>query len=148
MRPRRAQRGFTLFETMLVVAFTGALFAISYTAYDQMYRRHGLDLALVNTQESLRRAAFLSISMEGDSSWGVHIAENALTLFKGMTFADRDASYDETIEFDYADAAPSEYVFAKMTGRPQEDSTTEFTSTVNGDTAIIHVNEMGNVTLE
>lgn len=138
-------KGFTLLELLLSVATVVTLAAFSVPVYSSFQTQNDLDLAVVTTAQSLRRAQVLSQAVDGDSSWGVKIQNGSLTVFKGNSFVGRDSNYDET--FNLSAVSPSgvsEVVFNKLSGTAQITGGITLTS-VDGSAKTLTINNKGMV---
>jgi prepilin-type N-terminal cleavage/methylation domain-containing protein len=134
------QSGFTLLEVLLCVALLGMLVGISLPVYASFNDRNSLSIAAEQTASALRRAQVYARGAQGDTSWGVEVQSSAVTLFKGASFAGRDATYDEvtTIPGPIAATGLGEVLFAKLSGAP---------STTGSITLTIDTNNIRTVTL-
>lgn len=138
--------GFTYIELLLSLAIAGVLIAFSLPVLSRVQTKNDLDMATNAYVSSLRRAVILSQSVEGDTSWGVKIASNSITLFRGASFVSRDISYDEThsvpstIQF----SGLTEIVMNKFTGYPINFGSSVLTNTaLLSDIKIVTVNARG-----
>ena len=145
MKMRRSSAdGFTLIEVLLSVALLSLIIGIGAPVYQALQVRNDLDIATNTVTQLLRRAQVLSQAAEGDISWGVSIQSGAITLFRGTSFAARDASFDETFDLP-GSIVPSglgEVVFAKFLGVPQTTGTVTLTASIN-EVRTITINEKG-----
>lgn len=147
MRTRCNARGFTLIEALLSLALIALLSGIAIPAYLRLQTRNDLDVATEGVALSLRRAMALSLSMDGDTDWGVRIATGDVTLFKGASYAARDSAYDEVTSMP-SSISPSglnEVVYRKFTGMPQTTGTVTLTSG-NGEVQSLSINAYGTIT--
>ncbi len=136
--------GFTLIEVMLVVSLLVIIGGISAPFYQAFQVKNDLDVASGIISQTLRRAQVLSQSVDGDSSWGVHIASGSATLFRGATYASRDVSFDEIFEIS-TNIVPTgfqEIVYSKFYGYPQITGTLTLTSS-NNETRALSINSRG-----
>lgn len=142
----QTDKGFTLLEILLSVAAIAVIAGISVPIYQSFQVRNDLDIAAVTIAQSLRRAQALSQAVDGDASWGVYAQSGSMTLFKGASYAARDAAFDEVFEVpaSIAPSGVSEIVFTKFTGAPQTTGAVTLTSTAN-ETRNITVNAQGMV---
>ena len=143
---RKNDAGLTLVEALLSIAAIGIIVGIAAPLYQSFQVRNDLDIATVTLAHGLRRASVLATAVDGDTSWGVQTHSGAITLFKGVSYAARDVTFDEVFEMP-ASIAPSgviEVVFAKFTGLPQTTGTMTLTSTSN-ETRTITINAKGMV---
>lgn len=142
----RARRGFTLLETLLSIATLGIIAGISIPLYQSLQVRNDIDIAAVTIAQSMRRAQVLARTSSNDAHWGVAVATSSITLYKGVSYAARDISYDEVFDLPLS-ITPSgltEVTFAKFTGLPGSAGTTTLTSSVN-ETRTLTINAQGTV---
>ncbi|MEK7153508.1 MAG: type II secretion system protein [Patescibacteria group bacterium] len=139
------QRGFTLVEALLSVAIIGLLVGMSLPIYQSFQTRNDLDITTQSVADMLRRAQTYARGVSGDSQWGVAIQSGAATLFKGASFAARDAAYDEAtiIPSTTNVSGVSEVLFSKLAGAPS--TTGSITLTSSNDTRVVTINAKGMV---
>ena len=142
----RKNWGFTLVEVLLSIAAIAIISGISMPIYLSFQVKDDLDIAVVTLVQSLRRSQAQSQASEGDANWGVKIQSGSITLFKGASYAGREASYDEIFNTSSAIsfAGISEIVFDKLSGEPDTTGTITLTSTTN-QTATVTLNGKGMV---
>lgn len=136
--------GFTLMEGLLSIAVIAIIGGISIPIYQSFQVRNDLDIAIVSTVQTLRRAQVLAQAVDGDTSWGISVLSGSIILFKGASYAARDTAFDEVFEVP-ASITPSglsEIVFTKFTGLPQTTGTITLTSNAN-ETRTITINTKG-----
>ena len=138
--------GFTLIEVMLSLAAISIIAGISIPIYQSFQARNDLDIATVSIVQTMRRAQILAQAVDGDTSWGVKLQSESLTLFKGANYVARDSSFDEVFDISttITPSGISEVVFAKFTGLPQTTGTITLSSNIN-ETRTITINEKGAV---
>lgn len=114
------QSGFTLLEIMLVIAIIGILGGLSLPIYLNFQIRNDQDIAVSSLVSFLRQAHTRAVSGEEDSAWGVEIATNHITLFKGADFSVRDPSFDQvyTSTASITFSPTSEIIFVQLSGEP------------------------------
>ncbi len=138
--------GFTLIETILVVALVGIISGIGLPLYGLMSGSNDLDVAENMLVASLRRAEVLSSSSDGDSVWGVAVMTGSFVLFKGASYASRDVALDEV--YDISDSIQvsgiTEVVFSKVSAIPNSSGSITLTS-VGGENKQITINEKGTI---
>jgi len=124
-------RAFTLIELLLVMAIIGLLVFISGPIYQVLQGRNDLQIAGETLVNNFRRAQFLAQGGVGDSVWGVNVSTTTptITLFKGNTFATRDAIWDEatTLSSGIIPSGLLEVDFARFSGAPNSTGTTTLT---------------------
>jgi prepilin-type N-terminal cleavage/methylation domain-containing protein len=131
MKPNKKQiRGFTLIEILLSITLVSVLVGLSMPVYQNFQLKNDLDIAANTIVQSLRRAQVLSQAMDGDTSWGVNIQSELITLFKGASYATRDTDFDEGFDMSntITPSGAQEVVFAKFTGEPTSTGTATLTS--------------------
>lgn len=148
MRKSIKKCGFSLIEVMLAIAIIALLGGIAVPIYQNFLFQDDLTIATNTTAESLRRAQFLSQSVEGDESWGVYLGNSKITLFKGSSYATREVDFDEDFKLE-ASIAPTginEIVFDKFTGYPQQVG--DIILSTENETKTITINEKGIVSYQ
>lgn len=142
----KLNKGFTMIEMLLSVAFIGIIFGIASPFYTSFQTRNDLDIEVNTIVQSLRRAQVLSQSSDGDMNWGVYIESGSIIIFKGVSYVARDISYDEVFDTPESinTSGVSEVVFSKLYGMPQSIGTVTLTSAEN-ETRSITINEKGMV---
>src|SRR5689334_7494387 len=93
------QAGFILVELLLSIVIIGMLVGLSLPVYNTFAARNDLDIAGQQLAGVLRRAQVYARGMQNNSDWSVEVQATGATLFKGTSFASRDATYDESITF-------------------------------------------------
>lgn len=139
------QGGFSLIELLLSLTLIGALTAISFPMYSRLQRKTDLDIAVMQTAQSLRRAQTLSQAVEGDTTWGVHVQNGSMIIFKGAAYSTRDTNFDETTSMPNTVGVSdnSDFIFATLNGRPT--STGTITLSASGASKTLSINEIGTI---
>ncbi|KND51640.1 MAG: hypothetical protein ABA06_00065 [Parcubacteria bacterium C7867-001] len=112
------KRGFSLLEIVLAVALVTLVFSGAMFAFESIPAQHDLSDAARAGETLLWLASARARAMSEDDSWGVHFANDAITLYKGTSFASRDTSFDERISVFVTVSGTTDYVFSKGTGYP------------------------------
>lgn len=102
------------------IALITALAAVSLPVFQNFQVRNDLHVAVTTVAQSLRRAQVLAQASDGDTNWGTKVQSGSIVVFKGVSYAARDASYDETFSLP-SSITPSglgEVVFTKFSGDP------------------------------
>lgn len=140
------KQGFTLVEALLAVAIIAAMAGISTPLLSGFVARNDLDLATQNIIRSLRRAQTYARSGAGDSQWGVAILSDKAVLFKGASYATRDANFDEnTLLTNITPSGLNEVAFSKLTAMPTTSGAATFTANGTTNTRTITINAEGMV---
>lgn len=125
------QKGFTLFEVVIVIFILAALALVSIPAYDIFLKTTDVDSGMQEFYAALRLAQSKTLSSENDAQYGVYmdagVSPNKYVLFKGSSYAARDSAFDrltwlpKTVEFSGISlGGANEVVFEKLTGYAQQ----------------------------
>jgi prepilin-type N-terminal cleavage/methylation domain-containing protein len=111
-------KAFTLLEVMLVLGIITFAAGITIPMFRDYQVRSDLNIAATQAGQGIGRAKLLSQSVKEDSSWGFHVPDGV--LFKGETYATRDAAYDEVYAMPETITVEglSEVSFSKLEGKP------------------------------
>lgn len=131
---------------LLSLAAMAIIAGIGVPVYQSLQARNDLDIAATTLAQDYRRAQALAQASDGDAMWGVNIGSTSIAVFKGASYATRDASYDEnaSIPTSITSTGVPSVVFTKFTGLPQTIGATTFTSST-GNTMVVIVNAKGMV---
>lgn len=126
-------RGFTLLEVLLVISLISFIGALGAPYFLSFQTKSDLDLTALTVAHNLRRAQLLSQGVDGDSPWGVYVQNGSITLFRGLTYATRNQTYDQIIEIapTLSVSGLQEVVFSKLHGEPTSTGTITLDSTIN-----------------
>ena len=140
------ERGFTLIELLLSVTILTLLVGLSLPVYESFVRRNDLDVTTQTAVSMIRRAQTYARGVDEDSVWGVRFQASDISLFKGASYASRDASFDETLPLpsSVTISGTAEITFAKLSGTPSQTGTITLGSSTN-DTRTVTVNAEGMV---
>ena len=138
---------FTLLEMLLSIACITIITFIAIPIYQSFQVRNDLDIAGTTIAQSLRRAQILSVSSDGDSTYGVKVQSGSITIFHGTSYILRDITLDEIFDMptSIASTGIDEIIFNKLTGFPMSTGSVILTSSIN-ETRTITINEKGMVT--
>lgn len=141
------KRGFSLIEVLLSVALMALIAVMSIPLSANLLARNNLDVAATTIAQGLRRAQVLSEAVQGDSTWGLGVQGGNITVFKGATYAGRDATYDESSELppSITPSGLTSVVFSHRQGLPDTVGTFTLTSYTN-ETRTITINAKGTLT--
>lgn len=140
------QSGLTFIELLLIMALISTISAMTPI----FYSRFLLQNAVINTQNqlsgSLRKAQIYSMLGKQGSAWSVNYSSNTITLFKGTSFASRNASFDEKFNVNpNVSVSETNISFARITGIPTP-LTASITISSGNNSKTITVNSQGVVT--
>src|SRR3990172_8495753 len=127
-------RAFTLFEILLVMSLISMIFIFAAPIYSGFLVSNDLTQAENALVQALKRSQSLASSGENDSSWGVRIQSESITLFSGSSYAARDTTFDEItrISDKISVSGLTEVVFSKQDAEPGTTGTFIFNGN-NGD---------------
>jgi hypothetical protein len=122
------------------------LAGLSWPVYQSYQKQIDLDVTTQGIADSLRRAQTYARSGNGDSVWGVRILSDSAVLYKGATYASRNAAYDEltNISNAFATGGLSDISFGKFTATPSITGGITLTAD-NNNVRTITINEKGTV---
>lgn len=143
---KEQSRGISLLEVLLSIALIGILAVLSVSVYQKLQVRNDLSNASATTAQSLRRAQILSQAVDGDSPWGVKVISGSIIIFKGSSYAARDANFDEvnSIPDNIVFSGISELVFSKLDGLPSSAGAITLTN-VHNESSNLTINSRGMV---
>lgn len=115
-------KGFTLFELLLVVSIGAVIFLFSAPYGLNFYRSQLAEEARSNIIDGLQRAKHNAVLQKNDSNFGVTLGgvPHSYVIFQGSNYETRDSSQDEVFliieEINFSGL--SEVAFSKLTGLP------------------------------
>lgn len=141
----KQQRGFTFIDTLLSITLLGIAIGVGTALLQTFQARADIDSAQTMVLQMMRTAQHRARTQSHDSSWGVHMDGNVLTLFQGGNWTSRTVSFDEqsTLSDAISLSGVSDVVFQKTTGLPNTFGTTTLMG--GGHERYVHVNAIGSV---
>lgn len=134
--------GITIVETIIVVAVIAILGATTYPVGIGFLQRNELRNKTNELVAAHRTAQVNSMSGKENTTWGVNVDASQITMFKGLTYATRDAAFDQTNDIpSQIIITQDEVVFSLITGNP--DSTATYVVSSDTDSNTVTVNEVG-----
>lgn len=117
-------KAFTLIEVLLTVALLSIVVLVTSPFMGRFLFAQGLPIAVDELRGSLAKAREYSLLGKNGSQWGVFVSGQTITLFRGDSFASRDASFDETYDIpsQVTLVASDEVVFARVSGVPSTEA--------------------------
>lgn len=141
----KKRRGFTLIELLLSIAIIFMIAAFSMPVFVNYQTQNDIDVSASVVASSLRRAQTLAQGIEGDSAWGVKVQTGSIVLYKGASFATKDANFDETFEISdkITISGTSEFNFTKFTGTIPAATSITLANTEHNQSKTININTKG-----
>ena len=141
------QRGFSLIEMLLSVTIISMLVGLSLPIYQSYQTRNDLVVTSEGIASMLRRAQTYAQGMNGNSQWGVRVQSGSAVLFKGTSYAARDAAFDEsmTIPTTFIVSGLSDILFSKLYALPSATGSITLTNSTNNETRTVTINGKGMV---
>ncbi len=138
-------RGFTLIELLMVIAIVAILGATVIPVGSAFLVRNHLKNKTNEVAATARIARLNSLSGKEGSKWGLKIAGGEIVLFKGDSYAARDAAFDQRYRLPQSiTATATELTFDVLTGNASSTATINISSNL-GDANVVTINEVGTV---
>jgi prepilin-type N-terminal cleavage/methylation domain-containing protein len=120
-------QGFTLVETLVVVAITAMLSAISLTSLASLSRSEALSANTAALATRLRDARAQTLASVGGMQYGVQIATTSITFFRGASYDPSTSTNNVFPLSSYVNASSSvsSFVFERITGNASASGTIE-----------------------
>jgi len=130
------RQAFTLIEILIVIAVFGILLFLTAPMGINFYRTQQLDTTVSEVIQTLRRAQFNAMAVDGDQTWTVYFEPGQYRL--------EDEVFDTLDDITFGGL--TSVTFSKLTGLPT--STGNITLTLNGEVETISVNSVGRINYE
>ena len=120
--------GFTLIESLLVVALFGVVAVFMFPLTLSFYNVQILSEIEIGVQTALQNAQVNAVTQKNDSAHGVKMLSDSYVLFQGDSYLTRNTLldtpilYPSTLEYTGVD----EIVFEQYTGKPSATGTLSF----------------------
>jgi prepilin-type N-terminal cleavage/methylation domain-containing protein len=131
---RKLSRGFTITEVIVVLGILSILSALDISSFIFFQKKVDLDNVADVLSETLRVAQSNTLASQQNTQYGVYFdisaSPNQYTLFKGATYATRDATFSKvytlpgTLEISGINLADNQIVFQKLSGWSQQGDVT------------------------
>lgn len=137
--------GFTIVELMIVIGILVVIAATASPLFGNLNNNSQLDAARDILVQDLYQAQTFSRNRSRDTSWGVAVNGQVITLFSGTSYAARDTASDivYTVPSAITLSGSSQIVYSKLYGLPT--TTGSFGFTTKGKTATVTINSKGMV---
>lgn len=97
---KRTLHAFSILETLLAMMLMTMLVAIPFSLNSNVVYRTQADSAQIQIGHAIRTAELYAMQSKLNDAWGIFIQSQTVTVFKGTSYAIRDASYDEVYTYD------------------------------------------------
>jgi prepilin-type N-terminal cleavage/methylation domain-containing protein len=135
----KKHQGFTLIEVILVIALFAMIGLLAAPVLSKFLTQTYLQSKTQEVESALRTAQINSVSGKANSKWGVNISNSSIKIYKGNSFATRDASADITYDIPGSVTITSTDVnFDKLTGKPNSAATIVISSSVGTKTVTLN----------
>ena len=120
MKGMRKRQGFTLIEIMVAFGVGLIVFGVVAIISINFVKNRELEVVSETLVSYLRAAEQRALASEGNTNHGVSGSNGKLTLFRGVDYQHKDASYDTTLPYpSYITVTGiGDVVFSKQTGAP------------------------------
>ena len=118
------KRGFTLVETLIVLAIIAILSAVAVRSYYLLREKQSIQKDADSIVSVIEDAKNMSLNRKNDSSYGVNFSSSTVTVFAGATYANGNKISTYNLESNVTISAlaltssSTEIDFAKITGAP------------------------------
>lgn len=90
MNARQTKHGFTVIETLVVVAIIALTVTIIAISFSKLNASQALDKSATLITSTLDEARSLTLSSKDDSQYGVYLEASRIVLFRGTTYSSSD----------------------------------------------------------
>ncbi len=122
-------KGFTLFETLVVVAIGVLICLISFSAFYNLDNNQLLSKETSNLVSYIERAHSMSVSSNNFFEYGLHITPTSTTIFQGQVYSSASSTNDfhkidsRLLVSTNLSGGVSDFYFAKVSGKPNATGT-------------------------
>lgn len=129
--------GYSLIEVIMVMAIISVVTGMTVPLYRAYQIRSDLNIATEQATQGIGRARFLAQGGEENDSWGFYVP--AGILFKGSSYAARDATYDETYPMPstITFSGLTEVWYEKITGNPSATGAVTLTALTDDQRTVL-----------
>ncbi|MBV22261.1 MAG: hypothetical protein CMI57_02065 [Parcubacteria group bacterium] len=124
------KKGFTMTETIIIVAVSIILFAIIVSAFSGFNKNQSLNSTSSEVVSVLNEARALTLASLDNKAYGVHFQSDKVILFKGSVFSSSDPDNKITtisskisISNISLNGGGDDIIFQRLTGKTDQDGT-------------------------
>ena len=144
---RTRSPGFTLFEFVLTMGLFVVLITTTVLIQHKVLQLQEKDRATELVRAQILLARNSAMAGRNASNWGVRVQSGSVILFRGTSWAARNAAFDQTVPFSTGvSVSAQDVVFTMPTGYPAAAATIPLTS--NGKTSTIGISKYGGVSVQ
>lgn len=125
----KGSKGFTLMETIVVLAIIIILSGISVSVYYNQREKHSIQKDADSIVSLIEKTKNMSLNRKNDSSYGVYFATSSVTIFSGNLYANGNVISKYELESGVEISTTSlsshsnEFYFTKTSGLPNATGT-------------------------
>ena len=144
------KNGMSLLEIILSIAIAVIVLLITISLFSNYNEKQVLDNSIEKTFSILKEARSLTLSSRDDSSYGVHIEQGSVILFKGTSYVSNDPN-NKLNEIDKKtiislinlNGGGSDVVFQKLTGKTSQYGTINVSLSDLSKTKVLEIGQTG-----
>ena len=147
---RKSDKGFTFIELLLVLAILSLITTVVMNTFVDYRKNQSLQKDTETVTEVLERARIETISSQNAMQYGVHIANDKITLFTGPTYSSGDPlnrdfalAPTDTIVTISLTGGGSEVVFSRLSGETNQSGTVVLSSPSISKTKTVTIYKTG-----
>ena len=145
------QKGFTLIETLLVIALISIITAFSFFAFFNIDEEEALQTSETHVKSIISEARSLTLASKNRMQYGVHFTDDAVIRFEGGTYSSSDGNNvvyplhkKAQIQSVSLSGGGDSIVFNRLTGSTDQSGTiTLSTRSDETNTRVITISETG-----
>jgi prepilin-type N-terminal cleavage/methylation domain-containing protein len=132
-------RGFTLYEVLVVIAILAVLSGLGLFASIDFYKSYAFYSERNIVVSAIQKARSQSLANINESKHGVYFGTNNYVIFQGENYDFRSAIYDEIIQTNslVANSGLTEIVFEQLSGLPSATGTIALSDNLRSSTISI-----------
>ena len=141
-----SKQSFTLIELLLTISLVFIIAGSSTAFYSRFLTQNSVLSIQEHIEGNLHKAQMYSITGKRASSWGVYLAPQIITLFRGNSYAERDINFDETYSYPQSVSITgvTAVMYSRVSGLPSSSGI--ITISGPGSSKSLEINSQGVVT--